>query len=211
MKPSPIRDLLAVMFAGASAAAWADEGPGFYVGGGLGLSHYEDEQAEIKAALGAAGLSGTVDTDNNALGWKLFGGYRFNTYFGAELGYVDLGEESADILITGPILGSIDADAQVSGVSLTGTVGYPVVPQGYVFGKLGGFLWDSDVDGGATLGGSSLGLGDDDDGLDLTFGVGATYELVEHFKVRAEWERFNDLGDDGTDVDLFSGGIQYDF
>jgi len=191
--------------------AWAGEGPGFYGGGSVGLSHYEDEEDKISAALGTAGLTGTVDTDSNDLGWKLFGGYRFTPYFGAEVEYIDLGEESADIAITAPIIGSINAAAEVSGVSLTGTAGYPIVPQGYVFGKLGGFIWDSNTRGGATLGGVPIGLGVDDNGVDLTFGLGATYELLEHVKVRAEWERFQSLGNDETDIDLFSGGIQYDF
>lgn len=188
----------------AGPAAWAGEGPGFYAGGSVGLSHYEDEEDDIEADFRAAGFAADVDSDTNDLGWKIFGGYRFTPYFGAELAYIDLGEESVDVDL-GPLLGTLTATNSVSGASVAGTAGYPVLPNAYVFGKLGGFIWDSNAEG------SPVGLGDDDSGVNLTFGIGGTYQLVEHVKVRAEWERFQGLGDDDTDVDLFTGGIQYDF
>jgi OOP family OmpA-OmpF porin len=183
---------------------WAGEGPGFYGGGSVGLSHYEDEADDIDEAFTAAGFTADVDSDTTDLGWKIFGGYRFTPNFGAEVGYIDLGEQSVDVDL-GPLLGTLSATNSISGVSLAGTAGYPVLPKAYMFGKLGGFIWDSSAEG------SPVGLGDDDNGVDLTFGIGGTYELVEHVKVRAEWERFQGLGDDDTDIDLFTGGIQYDF
>jgi OOP family OmpA-OmpF porin len=194
-----------------SATVLAGEGPGFYGGGSVGLSHYEDQEDEIRGAFAPTAIS--VETDDSDLGWKLFGGYRFTPYFGAEVSFVDLGEQSVDI---GVGTASVTATNSVSGVSLTGTAGYPVIPQGYVFGRLGGYVWDSSVDteGNALLNAIATANGaidEGDNGVDLTFGLGATYELVEHVKVRADWERFNGLGENETDIDLFSGGIQYDF
>lgn len=203
----------AILIAGLVPAgtAVAGEGPGFYGGGSVGLAHYEDEEDEIRAAFAPTAIR--VDTDNNDLGWKIFGGYRFTPYFGAEVSFVDLGEQSADV---GVGTASITATNSVSGVSMTGTAGYPVIPQGYVFGRLGAYVWDSSIDttGNALLNAIAAANGavdEGDNGVDLTFGLGATYELVEHVKVRADWERFNGLGEDETDIDLFSGGIQYDF
>jgi OmpA-OmpF porin, OOP family len=193
------------------SVASAGEGPGFYGGGSVGLAHYEDEEDEIRAAFAPTVIN--VETDNNDLGWKIFGGYRFTPYFGAEVAFVDLGEESADVGIGAA---TINATNSVSGVSLSGTAGYPIIPQAYVFGRMGAYIWDSSVDteGNALLNAIATANGavnEGDNGVDLTFGLGATYELVEHVKVRADWERFNGLGEDETDIDLFSGGIQYDF
>ena len=184
--------LLVVVLAGVSAASAAGEGPGFYGGGAVGLSLYDDEEDDIRDIFLANGFIADVNTDVSDFGWKIFGGYRFNPYFGAEVAYVDLGEESADISL-GPLLGSISATSAVSGVSIAGTAGYPVIPQAYVYAKLGAFIWDSSVDTGGGLGplATAIGaVGSGDNGVDLTFGIGATYELVEHVKVRAEWERF---------------------
>ncbi|MFO1435562.1 MAG: outer membrane beta-barrel protein [Gammaproteobacteria bacterium] len=192
-------------------AAKADEEPGFYGGGSVGLSHHSDEADDIRAAFAPTTID--IDTDTNDLGWKIFGGYRFNPYLGAEVEYVDLGEESVDV---GLDTLKITATNSVSGVSLSGIAGYPVLPQAYVFGRLGAFIWDSsaDVKGNSFLTAIANGIGAipaGDNDVDLTFGLGATYQLVDHVKVRADWERFQDLGQDSTDVDLFSGGIQYDF
>lgn len=212
MKNQTFAGIVGMMALLAGGSAFAGEEMGFYAGGSVGLSLYEDEEDDIAASMAAAGFSGSIDTDNTDLGWKLYGGFRFNPYFGTEIGYIDLGEQSVDVSLSSPLVGNVNATAEVNGVSLTGTAGYPILPQAYVFGKLGGYVWDSNVDGGLSVGATPVvSLGDDDNGVDLTFGIGGTWELVEHVKVRAEWERFQGLGDEDTDVDLFSGGIQYDF
>jgi OOP family OmpA-OmpF porin len=202
------RKWIAAMTLAFSTALFAGEGPGFYGGGSVGLSLYEDEEDELNSLLTAAGIIGTVETDVTDLGWKIYGGYRFSPYFGAEVGYIDLGEASADI-------GSVSVSSGVSGVSIAGTAGYPVADRGYVFGKLGAFIWDASTETeGPALLLAVLPAGvvsGDDNGVDLTFGVGGTFELVEHVKLRAEWEHFLGLGDPDTDIDLFSGGVQYDF
>ena len=80
-----------------------------------------------------------------------------------------------------------------------------------VFGKLGFFRWD--LESRATVGGDSGSL--DDDGTDFTFGIGARYSLNENFAIRAEWELFNELGDEDTtgesDVNLLSAGVVFSF
>ncbi len=43
--------------------AWAGEGPGFYAGGSVGLSHYEDEGDDIEADFRAAGFTADVDSE----------------------------------------------------------------------------------------------------------------------------------------------------
>ncbi len=203
----PYRIAVTMSIAAAMMCAHAEQLPGFYFGGGLGLPHYEDHAQEMEAALGSAGLLRLSDNRNEP-GWKLFGGYRFNTYFGAEMGYADLTEEPQGVLLTAPFPGGPGRDARLSGMSLLGTVGYPILNDAYVFGKLGGFLWNADRVGLEQ--GLWTGLGGEG-GLDLNFGVGASYEPFEHFRIRAEWERYDGLGDEETDVDFFSGGIQYDF
>jgi hypothetical protein len=49
---------------------------------------------------------------------------------------------------------------------------------------------------------------------ETSFGFGATYQINKQWGVRAEWERFNNLGDSDTgesDVDLLSVGAVFRF
>lgn len=117
-------------------------------------------------------------------GYKLLGGYRATENLGGEIAFVDLGSYVNNLL-------------DQYGVSFQG-VGY--LPVGHnldLFGKLGLFAWTVDV-GGFT-----------DDGMDLTYGFGASLRIDNRVSVRAEWERFTDIS--GGDVDLLSAGIAYHF
>ena len=48
-----------------------------------------------------------------------------------------------------------------------------------------------------------------DDGIGLTYGVGANIHFTRRWSARLEWERFVDVGD--GDVDLGSLGMMYKF
>jgi hypothetical protein len=180
----------------------------WYAGASVGGSRYEDEANSIRKDLNSAGLTGTVSTDTMALAWKVFGGYQINRYFGAEIGFVDLGEESASTSISVPISAAIAGKAQVRGINFGATAGMPVLERGQIFGKLGGFLWDLDASASTSLPGVGR-IFDDDGGFALSFGVGASYRIFDHVDLRIDWDRFQDLND--TNVDLFSAGVAYRF
>jgi OOP family OmpA-OmpF porin len=46
---------------------------------------------------------------------------------------------------------------------------------------------------------------------DLTYGIGAQYDINRQLGVRAEWQRYTNMGDDATigesDVDVMSVGL----
>ena len=190
-----------------SFAAMAQE-PGFYVGGSIGYSNLDagGDEAELEAALLGEGVTATVDIDDTDMGWNIFGGYNFNQYFGAEIGYVDLGEASADIAVTVPAIVGGSADVGLTGVTLHAVASYPVYEQIDLFAKAGAIFWDADLD--VSVAGVDV-LSDSDDGTDFTFGLGAKYNFSNNVTVRAEWNRYMDVGD--SDIDLFSVGVLYNF
>jgi len=179
-----------------------------------------------------------VDVDDEDLGWKVYGGYHFNKYFGIEIGYADLGEVEADINSTSSISFStfgggttsitsdinINATSEVTGFLFAGLGRYPLTEKIDVFGKIGGFAWNVDTTTNITsqttispllittainpISSSSLSK---DDGINLMFGVGADYRFNERIGIRAEWERYSSISADDNDVDLFSIGINYHF
>lgn len=150
---------------------------GIYLGASIGASGVEDDE---------------LDFDGHATGYKVIAGWRFLDWLAVEGNYVDFG--STDDTVLGE---RIEADAD--GLSLSALVFLPVGPVD-VFGRVGAVDWSADV--------SSVDLGDfEDDGTDLTYGVGAQFRLGS-LAFRAEYELF-ELGD--SDVDMISVGVTWTF
>ncbi|MDH3314343.1 MAG: outer membrane beta-barrel protein [Gammaproteobacteria bacterium] len=157
---------------------------GFYVGAGAGFTSID--------LCGDPALAGATSCDDDDVGFKVFGGFKFNQYFGAEIGYADLGEVS----VSGP---GGTATAEVDGFQFAAVGSYPI-EQFSLLGKVGFFAWDGEI---------STPIGSfDDDGTDFMFGLGGAFHFTPQFSVRGEWERFDV---DGDDVDMFSASIIYNF
>ena len=140
-------------------------------------------QAEFKQACDGAG-PGCESSDT---AWRLLGGYQFNRNFAAEIGYHNLGS-------IGDSTGRVDASAW----ELNGLLALPVTQQLSGYFKLGAYY--GQFEGGGT----------DETNTGLTFGVGGQYDIMRNLGLRLEWQRYNNMGDNGasTDVDVFSiGGI----
>lgn len=130
--------------------------------------------------------------DNSEFSWSAFGGYQANRWFGAEFGYRDLGRQT---------VGGTTADA--SAWELVGVGRLPLFDRFSAYGKLGGYL-------GRTHGG-----GTSENNTDLTYGAGLEYGLTRNVGVRAEWQRYTDLGGGGfgakNDLDVASLAVIYRF
>jgi OOP family OmpA-OmpF porin len=143
---------------------------------------------------------GQVDGKDGA--FKLFGGYQFNRNFALEAAIVDLG----DMTYSGTFAGAPVTRGRVqnSGLNLSAVGVLPLGQSFVVFGKVGMFLWYSeatDVTGG-------FAFYSEEDGADLSVGLGASLALGQKVSLRAEWERF-DMSN--TDVDLVTVGITFRF
>lgn len=175
---------------------------GFYAGIAFGRSDFKDACAGVPIAC-----------DDADTAWKLFGGYQFNKYLGAEFGYVDLGKASAN----GTILGAAaSATAKAKGWELLGVGTLPFSDKFSAYGKAGLFRWDADVSATAVIPGfAPAAVSASDNGTDVTFGLGLKYDHTKNIGVRLEWQRYKDVGNDATtgksDVDLLSVGIVFKF
>jgi long-chain fatty acid transport protein len=156
---------------------------GWYGGFNFGQSNYSDAN----------------DTANpRSAGWKVYGGYQFNKYLGAEGGYANLNDMTDT---TGTVTTNMDTDAWM----LAAVVSYPLTENLSVMGKLGGayMLTDINIKDGANL---TVRVGDDS--LQPNYGVGVSYALLDFLNVRAEWERFHR---DDSNIDLMTAGIAMEF
>ena len=134
------------------------------------------------------------DFDESDLGYKVFGGLKLGL-LGVEAGYVNFGNPDGSNDIGG------DVDVELDGFDLFGVLTLGIGPVD-VFGKLGGFLWNSDFSG-RTL------KEDSDDGFDVAGGLGASVNFG-HFGIRLEVEYF-DVGGQMDGATLLSTGVVYTF
>lgn len=160
--------------------------------------------ATLTLAAGAAHAGGYVgasvghsefsDDFDNSISFSVKGGYEFSENFAFEAAYLNLGKADDNIP---PVW-----EAEVTGIN-TSLVGIAPINQNIdVFAKVGTFFWNVDL--------SEEGYGKiaDDDGTDISFGVGGAYHIADDISVFAEYQRFN--VDDG-EIDNFSVGTHLYF
>lgn len=176
----------------ASGMAYAGE---WYLGAGVGQSSMQDVNCNDPTLT-------SCSLDKTDTAWKVYGGFQFLPYAAVEFGYVDLGEvtSSGTDVFFGPFNAAFKTTA--FDVALVGTL-----PLGNVValqGKIGAARWD--VDDSGTIGGIYTAV--NESGTDLVFGVGARFNVMKNLAIRAEWERFKNVGKEDTsgqfDIDLLS-------
>lgn len=167
-----------------------------YLGAGIG-------QSKAKSACEGAAAAG-FSCDDSDTGYRIFGGYKFNKNFAAEVGYAELGKATASGLVLGvPVSGNWKARAwDVVAVGIM-----PLGEQFSLLGKLGFALWRLD----ASLLGTTVAS---PTGTDLTWGIGGQYDFTNKVGMRVEWQKYKDIGDDTTgksDVAVFSASALFKF
>lgn len=192
---------------------------GWYIGAGAG-------QSRANNAGGCSDLNGVFDpgfsctSNDTSTGWRLFTGYQFNPNLALEAAYVDLGsfKTSASGTVTG-IPSSASGSDKASGFSLDAVGTLPLSQEFGLIGRVGIFAWSLDASASASGGGifppgSTVTVSDKPSGTSLDFGVGIKYDFNGNIGVRAEWQRFQSIGNSDTgksDIDLISASLLYRF
>lgn len=196
MKSRAVIALVGLVTAAFTLPANAQNPNAFYAGASIGQSSAKDF---------CNGLSGPgVTCDDQDTAWKVFGGYQFHPNVAIELGYADLGEAKASG-------GGATFTDKATAWDLTGVGSWSFANQFSVYGRFG--FYHGEVKSDASL----VGFGSASDSkttTDITFGLGARYDITRNIGVRAEWQRYADMKDaaDGkSDVDVLSIGVVYVF
>jgi opacity protein-like surface antigen len=169
---------IAVLLAGSAAA---QESPrGFYLGGMVGATRASNFCAN--AALGG----GVAGCDQRSNAWQGFAGYRLNNFVSAQVGYHDLGKASIPA----------GTEMKFNAWDFTGIAAFPV-GNASLYGKAGYFRGEAEG-GGPGLAGITENHGG------LTLGAGVQWDFSRMFGLRAEWQRFPNMGGGrfGGDVDV---------
>jgi OOP family OmpA-OmpF porin len=150
-----------------------DNPQGAYIGAGVG--DFSAAVDEIDAIDDVDDVGIDFSDGDNAM--KLFGGYRFNRFFGVQADYVDFGESS------GAVSPSVSGTSDVQGIapSVVGTL--PIGPI-ELFGRVGMMFYEVDLNltGGRVV---------DESGEDLVWGAGIGIDIAERFNVRLEYEEID--------------------
>ncbi len=173
----------------------------------IGVGWAEAEIDDFCSDGASLGFSGQCDDDDET--WKLIVGNRINEYIGWELNLLRNAEATFNGTLLGvPISGEVELDSIVS-ITAVGTL--PLGDYFHLFAKGGAYYWDVNVSASAL----GMTLSESDNGWDGTVGLGGAVHFTPNIGLRAEWERFFDVGDNdsstGTDVDVYSVSLMYTF
>ena len=180
IRTSPLMQVFlgAVATMSIAASVQAQEArPGPYVGATIGKPDFKADSI--------GGISG----DSAGSAYKIYGGYRFSPYWGAELSAVRLGRLSGAL-----------GDAKSAGYGLDAVGMLPLSNNWTALGRLGV----------ANIKTSALGA--DDRSSAPKIGLGMQYNLNTNTALRGEWERYRiDAFGAKSSVDTFSLGAQVAF
>ena len=170
---------------------------------GSGSSWYMPTQAYIGLNAGQSnfrqgcgtGLFSCGDKDD---AFTIYGGSMFNSNFGAELAYIDMGNIDR---------GGGSTEARGINLSLVGRV--PLSQTFSVFGKVGTTYGSTKISsragGGVTAG--------DEDGFGLSLGAGISFDFTPNWSAVLQWDRhnFEFAGSGREPVHATTIGVKYRF
>jgi len=183
----PMRTAPAWYFGAGAGVGWASWNSGDFNGVADGLN---------SVGLGGGGLTQSTTRESTAFGWKVFGGYRFNQYFGVEGSYVDLGKFDYQYQFN-------QAGAQVGTGNMSYEVGswnVAVVPrlpleQGlYLQGKVGAAFTRAENSFNLTANTYNQSGSDSKSRTQPYLGAGLGYDFSNGLSVVAEYEYFGKAG-----------------
>lgn len=170
--------------AGAPAAAQS-----LYFGGSIGNS-----EAHQDACAGAPRLCDRSDTS-----WSGNLGFMFTRNWGVELAYRDMGK----VLEQDDSAGNTAQWKTKSGEAVV--VGAFPIEKVSLYGKLGGYYAKTKMTSSGFLADAESKT------RQWTYGVGIRYDVFRHLALRAEWQRYNNVGGNAVgfraDVNVLSGGL----
>lgn len=164
---------------GASAENSYGENSGMYLGGGIGYGRMNGEDYTDTSG----------DLTKNRVSWKALVGMTVNRVVSIEGQYIDFGaaNRSSD---------RIQATGWTAGAVLDIPLDGSITP----YGKIGALFWETDN--------RFNNISRDEDGTDLSLGLGVRFMLSPHLALRTEYERFEM---DQTDIDNLSINLQFNF
>jgi OOP family OmpA-OmpF porin len=197
----------------ASPSGFAQDA-GWYGGASVGRTAATIDDNRIRSGLAAQGLAtSSISDDDRDTGYKLFGGYQLNRYFGIEAGWFDLGKMGYTATTTPA--GTLRGDVKVRGLNLDAVGTLPLTDRLSLLGRVGVAHARTRGTFAATgavtnpYGGTQRSARD----TGVKLGAGLAWRLADAWELRGEVERLrikDSVGNRGH-IDLLSVGLVYRF
>lgn len=206
----------AVLLASGLASA---QSTGWYGGVSVGQASVDLDHVsrDIAAEVEDAGIPVvSASEDDSHMVYKLFLGYQYTPNFAIEAGYADLGKYEAKVI--GDVFGlplDLRGEVKSKAVFIDAVGMLPLTPEFSMFGKVGAAYARTKTHASMTFLGERLSGSDSDSEYVPKAGFGAEYALTKTVALRAEYERYFDVGDEDetgeSDVDFWSIGLKFGF
>lgn len=197
----------------AAQAQDAQGAQGWYAGIKGGVGHSSQSGNDIDNTLAKQGISASTDTDKRDTIYALDLGYQFHKNFALEAGYVDLGKYKFDSNISAPAADTASGNYRVKGWT-TSAVGILPLQNGFsAYGKVGMIFADTQFNAGSDSGATNIDSTSKSSTRPL-YGVGMSYDFSKQVVGKAEWTRYDGLGNNDTgksDIDTYTVGVAYKF
>jgi OmpA-OmpF porin, OOP family len=197
---------------------------GFYVGASIGQSDYDLEVRVEAPPTGEQTFSADIDSKDIAYG--LFGGYQFGRWFAIEGALNSFGKGSVDHSYfyrdsAGTLESNGTSEVESRAVSLAGLLTIPL-GQSFSIGLRAGVAYsdlDHDGEGAVRIDGQGefVRTRDSETNIAPVFGANVEYAISPRMSLRADWQRFNDVGEgigrgiDGLDIDVLNLSVTWRF
>ena len=204
-----LKNILPLLFVTISASAFAD-GP--YILGEVTHSKLSLNNAKLDSDLTAAGATG-VSSNNDGSGnqWRFQAGYKFNSYFAVEAGYIDLGTAKYNASFAG---GSAQGSDKAAGLDLVVLGILPISNNLSIFGKTGlvAAKVKTELSSSAPV---TVSISDSSTELRPLLGMGTMYSIQKNVDLRVDYDHVSGLGNSGKGAkitdNMLSAGISYNF
>jgi len=167
-------------------------------------------QAEVDDFCSGAEVTSCDDSSVTA---RLYGGTEYIGFANFEFGYRYLDEVSASGSVDGLGFASAEVDGHFFDATLQ--LGMPQTGRFKVFAKAGAMFWQLNYEATAQTSQGNIRFSDDDTGVSLRTGLGASFNVSDNFRIRADWDFLMDVGDEDetgeTDINVFSVGPEFLF
>ena len=189
------KTVIAVAISGLFMAAGAQAAPQdntWYAGGKLGWSNFQTSNSDVSSSI-----TNLSSQDRDDVGGGVYAGYQFNNWLGLEAGYDYLGKMKFNTSA-----GSDDFKSQ--GFQLAAKLSYALAPSADLYGRIGGFAYDSKA------------FGESKSGVAPLLAFGTEYAINRDWAARFEYQWVSKIGnkdDVGFEPDngLLSVGVNYRF
>lgn len=204
--------------------AFAGGASPFYLGATIGQSNVDNDVYQMDNANLCASADANkevCDIGDGGTAGHIYGGIQLSDSVAIEVGYADLGT-TASYYYSDPV----DVHQETTGYTLAGVVRHRLGKASpmHVYGKAGVFRWTSETQSNLDYPGTAKASG-----TSPMAGIGLEYEVNHNMSLKAGWDRYFDVGESGTlleidrhngthdintletDVDVYSAGINFSF